>query len=263
MPPHLDDNREKVRDRFTRTAEQFARFSLTTRAEEAQILVNLTAPRGDERALDLACGPGTFTRAFAPRVKFVLGIDLTPAILAQAREAAAKAALPNIAFVLGDATRIPLPEGSVELAVCAYSLHHFPDPEAVLRDLVRVVATGGYVALVDIVAPEEPARAATNNAIERARDPSHMTTLRQSDLRHLLQSASLRLRGWQVTERLRGFDEWMQIAGWKRGDPAYEETQRRMEAAMPRDQSGFHARLVAGEIEWVQTSAFLVAERLT
>lgn len=262
MPAHPGDNRERVCERFTRTAEEFARFSLTTRAEEAQILVNLTAPRGDERALDLACGPGTFTRAFAPRVKFILGLDLTPAILAQAQNAAAKENIANVAFALGDATRIPLPEWSLDLAVCAYSLHHFPDPEAALRELVRVVTPGGFVSLVDIVAPEEPPRAAANNEIERARDSSHMTTLRQSDLRHLLKASGLRLRGWQVTERLRGFDEWMQVAGWKRGDPAFEETKRRMEAAMPRDLSGFKARLVASEMEWVQTSAFLVAERM-
>lgn len=262
MPTPPPNNREQVRERFTRTAEQFAKFSLATRAEEAQLLVDLAAPHGDEQALDVACGPGTFTRALAPRVKYIYGLDITPAILLQAREAAEKAELKNLAFLLGDATAIPLPEWSVDLAVCAYSLHHFPDPEAALLEVVRVVEPGGRVALVDIVAPEEPPRAAANNEIERARDPSHVNTLRQSDLRHLLKASGLRLRAWQVTERLRGFDEWMNIAGWKKGDAAYEATKKLMEASMPRDKSGFHCRLVYGDIEWVQTSVFVVTERM-
>jgi len=261
MPSPPPDNRELVRERFTRTAAEFAKFSLTARAQEAELLVNLAALRGDELALDLACGPGTFTRAFAPRVKFILGVDLTPALLAQAREASVKAGLKNAGFALGDATRIPLPEWTVDLAVCAYSLHHFTDAEVALRELSRVVTPGGRVAIVDLVAPEEPPRAAANNEIERARDASHATTLRQSDLRRMLFDAGLRVRAWQVTERLRDFDEWMQIAGWRRGDTAYERTRSLMEAAMHHDAAGFHPRLVGGNIEWMQTSVFLVAER--
>lgn len=250
-----------VRERFTRTAEQFAKFSLTTRAEEAELLVSLAAPDGTERAFDLACGPGTFTRAFAPRVKFILGLDLTPALVAQAREAAARAGLDNLVFALGDAAAIPLADSLLDLAVCAYSLHHFADAGGSLRELARVVQPGGCVALVDLIAPEEPSRAAANNAIERARDASHVTTLRLSDLRRAVQAAGLRIRTWQITQRLRSFDEWMRIAGWERGDPAYEETRRLMEASMPNNSAGFYPRRVTADLEWAQTSAFLIAEK--
>ena len=261
MADASDDNREQVRERFTRTAEQFAKFSLTTRNEEARLLVDLAAPQGTERALDLACGAGTFALAFAPHVQFVAGVDLTPAMLAGGRRSAADAGIANTVFVCGDAASLPFADASVDIAACAYSLHHIPDPGRVLQEMRRVAAHSGRIAVVDLIAPPEPERAAANNAIERARDASHATTLRLRELRALAEAAGLRIRTWQITHRLRSFDDWMRIAGWQRGDGAYEETRRLMESSMPRDTAGFHPRLVASDIEFLQTSAFLIAER--
>jgi len=260
-PPDDRAQQNLVRERFTRTAKQFGKFSITKRTEEAELLVRLAAPRGDEVALDLACGPGTFTHAFAPRVKFMVGLDLTPALLEQARDSATRAGLANLAFALGDAAAIPLSDSSLDLASCGYSLHHFSDPAGAVTELVRVVRAGGRVALADIIAPEDDARATANNAIERARDVSHVKTLQAAALRALVEGVGLRMCEWQVIERVRSFDDWMRVAGWERGDAAYTETRRLMEASMPRDTAGFRPRLVAADIEWIQTSAFLVAEK--
>jgi len=75
----------RIRDRFTRTADQFSRFALSTRSKEAEHLAALVSPRGTEIALDLACGPGTFANAFALGTRFLIGFDLTPAMLRRAR----------------------------------------------------------------------------------------------------------------------------------------------------------------------------------
>lgn len=263
---------ERVRERFTRTAQQFAKFSLATRAEEAELLVRLTLPHlrdaAQAIALDLACGPGTFAVAFAPHVKFILGVDLTPALLAQGRDAAARARLANVAFAYGEAGALPLRQASLHLAACGYSLHHFSDPARALSELARAVRAGGSVALADIVAPEEEARAEANNRIERARDVSHVRTLRPAELRAQAESAGLRIREWQSAERPRSFNDWMRVAGWGPGDSAYIETRRLMEASLEQDTAGFRPRLAAApgatqaDIEWVQTSVLLVAERV-
>ena len=261
----------RVRERFTRTAEEFARFSLATRAEEAAFLVRLVAPQGTERALDLACGPGTFARALAPRVRFLLALDLTPALLAEARGAVARAQLANVAFLCSNALALPLPDASLDLAICGYSVHHFADPVQALAELVRVTQRGGRIGLMDLVAPEEPERATANNHIERTRDASHVTTLRPSDFRAMAESAGLRVLEAHFAERPRSFDDWMQIAGWHPGDPSYTETRRLMEASIAGDTAGFHPRRVtqaepssvaaAGDIEFVQTSFCLAAEK--
>ena len=72
--------------------------------------------------------------------------------------------------------------------------------------------------------------------------------------------------------RLRSFDDWMHIAGWRPGDPAYADTRRLLVADIPADRSGFHARAVilseakdlsssSADFEFVQTSQFVIAEK--
>jgi ubiquinone/menaquinone biosynthesis C-methylase UbiE len=262
---------DRVRERFTRTAEQFARFSLATRAEEAELLMELAAPRETERALDLACGPGTFTCALARRVRRAIALDLTLPLMEQARAAAVRAELRNVAFGCADAMALPLADASLDLAVCGYSLHHFSEPARAIRELARAVHPGGRIALMDLVAPEELERAAANNHIERVRDASHCTTLRPSEFRQLVESAGLRVRDSRIAERWRSFDDWMRIAGWEPSDAAYIETRRLMEASIAGDTAGFRPRVVttaepspvaaAGDIEFLQVSMALVAER--
>lgn len=259
----MPDQRDLVRARFTRTAEQFASFSLSTRAAEAGRLVALAAPRGDELALDLACGPGTFTRAFAPRVRFIHGLDITPALLAQARAAAAKENLSNCVFECGDAYALPYPSAKFDLAVCAYALHHMENPAAAMKELARVVRPGGRVAIADIVVPDgcDPAAA---NAIERARDASHCSTLLREELHSLCDAAGLLVVSTEPTERPRSFDDWMHIAGWRPGDPAYAVTRSLMLADVSSNRSGFRPRPAASpssDFQFTQPSLFLIAEK--
>lgn len=259
---------DRVRQRFTRTAEQFAKFSLSSRSAEAETLVELAAPRGDELALDMACGPGTFTRAFAPRVRRICGLDLTPALLAQAQEASAKAGLVS-PFVCGQGEALPFAGGTFTLVCCGFSFHHFADPAPALREMCRVLRSGGKLAVVDLIVPGEfdAARSRTNNAIEIARDASHVHSMCAAELRSVVESAGFRRATEKITERVRSFDDWMQIAGWSRSDPAYGETRRLMAAAIENDAAGFHARSMPGstlappDIEFVQTSFFLMANK--
>lgn len=266
---------DRVRERFTRTAGEFADFSLSVRSAEAERLAALAVPQAAEIALDLACGPGTFARAFAPRVRWMCGMDLTPALLARARQAADAAGAANLRFVCGNAYALPFATDAFDLASCGYSLHHMDEPAAALAELARVVRRGGRIAVLDLIAPEESARAEANNRIERARDRSHCTTLAASDIVSLVKAAGFRVTRREIDERRRSFDDWMRIGGLKAGDAAYEETRRLMEAAIEPDAAGFHPRLVpadeagtpqdapagAPELQFVQTSLFIVAER--
>lgn len=251
----------RVRSRFTRTAEAFARFALRTRAEEAERLAQLAAPPSDEGALDLACGPGTFTRAFAARVRFLVALDLTPAMLEQARQAAQQAGLANIGFACADANALPFPDSALGMAVCGYALHHFFDPARPMDECGRVLRRGGRVAIADLIVPEG-ADPESNNRIERARDSSHARTLTLAKLHVLLNAAGLGVVATELLERRRRFDDWMATIGWPEGTPHYRKTRGLMEASMPNDTAGFHPRRTErNEIEFVQTSAFVVAEK--
>ena len=289
-----------VQERFTRTAGEFAAFSQKVRAAEAAQLLEMlrgcmnaveleTGVRGGRpvanaadamrrmRAVDVACGPGTFTLAFAPHVAQMTGLDITAAILQKARAAAERDGLSQIEWLLGNAEKLPWEAASFDLVTTAYSLHHIGDAARAVSEMARVLRPGGWLALVDICVPDaaEGARngaaesvrefdADVNNAIEIARDASHVRTFRPAELRELAASAGLRIARGEPGARPRSFDDWMQIAGWKRGDAAYQETRRLMEQNIPHDRSGFAPSRAANspdnDLQWVQASYFLVAQ---
>ena len=104
-------------------------------------------------AVDLGCGPGLLTIKLAqtaPGLR-VTGVDLSPEMLAQAEEHAWDAALSDrVDFRLGDASRMPFADGSLDLAVSTLSLHHWSDPVAVLNEIARVLRPGGAFLIADL-----------------------------------------------------------------------------------------------------------------
>jgi ubiquinone/menaquinone biosynthesis C-methylase UbiE len=262
--------KDLIRDRFTRTVEAFGNFSVTYRAQFADRLSELMNVRPDERAVDLACGPGTLALQFAKKVRWVYGVDLTSAMLERARSTAASEGLGNLGFTLGDALRVPIADGALDLAVTSYSLHHMPNAAGVIREMARVVRRGGRVGIIDIFVPENPRVAELNNRIEIVRDPSHTRTLSRSEFEGRVRDAGLRIITAEVHELPRSFNHWMSVAGWKPGDPAYEETRRLMESSMAEDSANFHPRFAEPDanapnerrdILMVNTALFCAAEK--
>jgi SAM-dependent methyltransferase len=103
--------------------------------------------RAGQVVLDLACGPGNFTRRFAPLVSpggLVVGLDFSPTMLARAM---ADTGSPAVVYVRGDATALPFRDGVVDAVCCFAAIHLFPDPERALDEIVRVLMPGGRVAI--------------------------------------------------------------------------------------------------------------------
>lgn len=260
---------ELVRDRFTRTAEVFGDFAVKERVREAELLVKLTRAGAKDRAIDLACGPGTLALRFAHHVRWVAGLDFTPAILSRARNSAEKDGIRNLFVVLGDARRLPFSDGSIDVAVTSYSLHHILDPQLVVAEMARVLSRGGRAGVLDMIVPEDAAAADLRNRIETARDPSHTRAMPTTQLEGLFRAAGLRVIASQEDSKARSFDHWLSVAGWKRGDAAYEKTRKLLEDSMREGKdSGFYPKLLPaespdgiGDIELKQTSVFVVGEK--
>jgi ubiquinone/menaquinone biosynthesis C-methylase UbiE len=255
-----------VRERFTRSAEAFARLATPHRSGDAELIARLADTKPEAVALDLACGPGTFTMALARRSRHVFGLDLTPALLDRARRRASDEGAGNVTLFCCDATALPLPDASVDAAICGYSFHHMSEPLSALRELARVVRRGGRLALVDIIVSRDADSEAADE-IERARDASHRHTFRRAEFPETVERAGFRVRAIEQLDRARLFSEWMRIAGWAPADPAWRNTRRLMEAGLPDEAPGFRAQLLPAdgeaepEIEFVQSCMFLAASK--
>src|SRR5260221_13807029 len=154
------NHQDKILKRFTATADVFAESVRTMRVEESDRLVELAtaglAFDSESLAIDVACGPGTFTRPFASRVRRAVGVDLTPAMIEKARAEAARAGIINVEFVRGDIYALPFADGVASIVTCAYAFHHMQEPARALAEMARVLRSGGRVGIVDIIVPEGP-----------------------------------------------------------------------------------------------------------
>jgi ubiquinone/menaquinone biosynthesis C-methylase UbiE len=258
-----------VREQFTRTAQVFGDYAVASRVGEAERLARMVTAAATDRAVDLACGPGTLALRFARHVRWICGLDLTAAILDRARNSAAAEGLNNIGFALGDAQALPFANGSLDIAVTSYSLHHVPNPARVIAEMVRVLRSGGRVGVIDIFVPEDPKVAELNNRIERIRDASHTRTLARSEFEAIFAVCGLRVLATHVEEKQHQFDHWMHVAGSKPGDRRYVEARRLLEASMAGDAAAFHPRFASGsrsgeerELIFENTALFIAAEKI-
>jgi ubiquinone/menaquinone biosynthesis C-methylase UbiE len=102
------------------------------------------------RVLDVACGTGIVARKAAGLVGpggRIAAIDLTEGILRVARECAAREGATAIAWCHGDVTCMPFSFGEFDTVLCQQGLQFFPDKAAALKEMKRVLAPEGTLAL--------------------------------------------------------------------------------------------------------------------
>jgi ubiquinone/menaquinone biosynthesis C-methylase UbiE len=262
-PSHHD----KIRERFTETADAFARTVRRTRAEEGEELAErATAGLANAKnilAVDLACGPGTYTRPLAARVRHAIGADLTPAMVEKARAEAARDGITNIEFVCADIYALPFADGAAGIVSCGYAFHHMTDPPRALAEMARVLQPGGRVAITDIIV-REGCDGEFQNRVERVRDPSHTVTQSVANFHAILRDLELRVVSENLHDNWHDFNVWMGNACKPPGDPVYVQTRSMMESCINNDRSGFRPRRsvkAASGLEFMHTVLLLIAEK--
>ena len=193
----------RIVEQFTRWAKPFAELPLHAEADAMARTIGACVPTPDATMLDVACGPGILACALAPHARHVTGIDLTPAMIAQAQARQAAAGLANLAWQIGDATALPFEDARFDRVTTRYSFHHMPEPAAVLAEMKRVCRPGGRLVVID--ATPSPATRDAYDAMERLRDPSHASALPLDDLRRIGREAGLHeavIDGYRLAARL-------------------------------------------------------------
>ena len=210
VPSAMHSHNETIVDQFTRQAGAFA-TAVPIRSEHAlRLLVSACDAQPNDEALDVACGPGLVVCAFAEVVRSATGIDLTPAMLEQAKGLAASRNLTNVSFKTGDVNALPFDSASFSIVTSRYAVHHFVEPLRVLREMVRVCKPGGRVAVMDTIASDDPRKAEMFNRMEKLRDPSHARALTLSEMLNSFQQAGLlaaTITPYKMTVELEGLLE--------------------------------------------------------
>lgn len=203
-----DTTKARVQAQYGPAAEAYAVSQVHARGASLGRLLVLAEIGPDHSALDVATAAGHTALADAPLARRVVGVDLTPAMLAVAARLARERGLTNVEFIEGDAERLPAADGTFDRVLCRIALHHFPDPAQAVREMARVLKPGGRVALVDNIVPPDPAVAAFINRFETLRDPSHHWLFPLSELVAMFRDAGLDVVHTETLDKVMDFHDW-------------------------------------------------------
>ncbi len=254
-------HKDKVREEFTRQANDYAAAPMIRDADHIEKLVNAVGPRSDARVLEIATGPGHVAMAFAKVAREVIGVDLTAAPLKIAERMRTERGLHNVSFRQGDVeARLPFGDNEFDVVVCRFAVHHFENPAAVIGEMARVCRIDGTVAVEDLISSEHPARAEYYNRFERLRDTSHTRALPLSELVKTLASAGLEIMRFESSGMKNPVDRWFVSAQTTPGREA--EARAMIERDLIEDLSGVRPSRVDGELFFTHRIAILTARKL-
>ena len=185
----MSSHRDRILDQITRQAVPFSTAPGIRDPHALEQMVTDSGAGPDDLVLDVACGPGLVVAAFAAVAQQVTGIDLTPAMIARARELTA--ARPNVQFDVGTVLPLPYADAAFTIVVSRFAFHHLEDPGAVLAEMVRVCRPGGCILVCDLLASDDPRKAEGFHRMEQLRDPSHVRALTLDELRGLFAAVAL------------------------------------------------------------------------
>jgi SAM-dependent methyltransferase len=170
----MDDRRASSQQVFGRRAAYYVTSAAHTDPQVLERLVELARPQPVDRVLDIGTGTGHTALALAPHAAWVVGLDLTPEMLAEARLLQAERGIHNTRWLLGDAEHLPMGDGAFGVVACRRAAHHFGDMPAAMAEMARVLAPGGRLVVDDRTVPDDLALDAFMNRLDVLHDHSHV-----------------------------------------------------------------------------------------
>lgn len=154
MPIAAQLNKEQVVDAYSRVAPVYDLWGRLTETKARRRAMALASIRDGEHILEVAVGTGlTFAELLkVNRTGQTTGVDLTPAMLARARQKAERSGNTNYRLTTGDAYALDFPDGSFDLLINNYMFDLLPETDfgSVLHEFKRVLKPGGRVVLTNM-----------------------------------------------------------------------------------------------------------------
>jgi ubiquinone/menaquinone biosynthesis C-methylase UbiE len=248
------EHSEAIRQAFTRQAPAFENPEFNQLfTVESDWLFDRLELMPDDVVLDVAAGTGHVARRFASQVRAVVAVDATTAMLDRGWIEAKRRSLRNVVFMQADAAALPFVDGSFDVVVSRFAVHHFEDPAVQVAEMRRVLRPGGRLAVADLICDPDPAIATTQNRLERLRDPSHTRMLPLDELADLVGGTDVEFRDAE-----RELEPWLAQA--QTPEAAAEEIRAALRADIEGGEStGFRPRDVGGDPRFLHTMASVIA----
>ncbi len=153
----FEQRRKRNLEFFDRHARQWDSLvqALLPLPDYRQNLLNLLPAGGS--FLEIGVGTGGLLLDLAQIGSNVIGVDHSPAMLAEARCRVAHACVNGVELRLGEMAHLPLPDSTVDCVVANMVLHHAADPKAVIAEIRRVLIVGGQLLIADLARHEREA----------------------------------------------------------------------------------------------------------
>ncbi len=193
---------------FTKQAEYITKSKNFNDIRLRDELLKLVAVKPDEIVLDLACGPGILTEEIAKYAKHVTAVDATKKMIeiCQAKN------IENITAIQATAEKLPFADNSFDCIVNRLAIHHFFDPDKVLKEMKRVLKPNGKIIIADIHSSSNIADAELHNALEILRNPSHTKMLSLKEFEDLFADNNLKIMKHKLLKMQCELDKWLSVA---------------------------------------------------
>lgn len=216
-------------EHYTPIAADYTTSTIHSQGADLARLVEVSNLGHGARLLDVGAGTGHAGLTFAPLGVEIVALDMTSAMLNQARGlATGRDAI--LDPVQGVAETLPFQSASFDAVVCRYCAHHFMDVAAAIAEMRRVLRDGAPLLFVDHVAPEDDQADEFVNRLDWLRDPSHRREPRLSEYQSWFAQAGLDIDTLEHFREPMVADPWFQRA---RTPPEREAEARQMLATAP------------------------------
>jgi ubiquinone/menaquinone biosynthesis C-methylase UbiE len=207
----MSDHADAVQAQFDPQAAAY--LSSRVHAEGADLkraasLIAAAIPADKGKALDIGCGAGHLAYKLAPHLRRTVACDPSPAMLATVAETARARSL-NIETRQARADALPFDDGEFCVAASRYSAHHWQGLKAAVIEMRRVVKTGGYLLMIDVLGHEDDLVDTHMQTIELLRDRSHRRNLKASQWRELIIASGFDMIEAESWPLPLAFDAWV------------------------------------------------------
>ena len=166
---------QTLQDRTDKTKGQIHKLDQAGGSLKAQISLFSKLMVPFENAVDIGCGEGgDLSLMLANRCKNVTSLDYDPKVISGLQKILKQKGIDNVTPKVADMTKTGLPDNDADLVLMSQVLHHATDPRLALKEAIRILKTGGTLALLDLAQHKEESFRETHGHIWLGFDRSQL-----------------------------------------------------------------------------------------